>query len=87
LALTGPGAPTETRLRGWARGGVIGLVENGDRIAIDLAERNLDLLVEPAELDRRRAAYVASAPRVTRGYLKFYADHVAPASEGAVLPR
>ena len=87
LALTGPGAPTETRLRGWARGGVIGLVENGDRIAIDLAERNLDLLVEPAELDRRRAAYVAPAPRITRGYLKFYADHVAPASEGAVLPR
>ena len=70
-----------------ARGGVIGLVENGDRIAINLVERTLDLLVEQAELDRRRAAYVAPAPRVTRGYLKFYADHVAPASEGAVLPR
>ncbi|GGF01033.1 dihydroxy-acid dehydratase [Aliidongia dinghuensis] len=70
-----------------ARGGVIGLVEDGDRIAIDLARRTLDLLVEPAELDRRRAAYVPPAPRVKRGYLKFYADHVAPASEGAVLPR
>jgi len=33
------------------------------------------------------ATYVAPAPRVTRGHLKFYADHVAPACEGAVLPR
>jgi dihydroxy-acid dehydratase len=70
-----------------ARGGVIALVQDRDRISIDLAQRKLDLLVEPAEIERRRAAYVAPEPRVKRGYLKFYADHVAPASEGAVLPR
>ena len=70
-----------------ARGGVIALVQDGDRIWIDLAQRKLDLLVEPAEIERRRAAYLAPEPGVKRGYLKFYADHVAPASEGAVLPR
>jgi dihydroxy-acid dehydratase len=70
-----------------ARGGVIAVVQNGDRIAIDLAERKLDLLVEIAEIERRRSRYVMPEPRVKRGYLKFYAEHVAPASEGAVMPR
>jgi dihydroxy-acid dehydratase len=70
-----------------ARGGVIGLVRDGDEIQIDLAARKLDLLVAEAELAKRRKAYVAPAPRVKRGYLKFYAEHVAPASEGAVMPR
>ena len=70
-----------------ARGGVIAVVRDGDRISIDSAQRKLHLLVEPAEIERRRAAYVAPEPRVERGYLKFYADHVGPASEGAVLPR
>lgn len=70
-----------------ARGGPIGLVADGDPIEIDLAARRLDLDVSASELETRRAAYVARAPKVTRGYLKFYADQVAPASEGAVLPR
>jgi len=70
-----------------ARGGVIGLVRDGDEIQIDLAARKLELLVQEAELAQRRKAYIAPAPRVKRGYLKFYAEHVAPASEGAVMPR
>ncbi len=70
-----------------ARGGVIAVVRDGDRIAIDLAERRLDLQVDAIEIEKRRAAYIAPEPRVKRGYLKFYAEHVAPASEGAVMPR
>lgn len=70
-----------------ARGGVIAVVEDGDGIRIDLTARRLDLAVDDTELERRRASYVAPQPRVTRGYLKFYAEHVAPASEGAVMPR
>ena len=70
-----------------ARGGPIAVVRDGDGIAIDLRARRLDLLVDVAEITRRRDAYVPPAPRVTRGYLKFYAEHVAPASEGAVMPR
>jgi len=70
-----------------ARGGLIGLVADGDSIVIDLEGRRLDLDVAAAELERRHAAYVPPAPKVSRGYLKFYAEHVAPASEGAVMPR
>lgn len=70
-----------------ARGGPIGLVADGDQVAIDLAARQIDLLVDAAELEERRTAYTPPPPRVTRGYLKFYAEHVAPASEGAIMPR
>jgi dihydroxy-acid dehydratase len=70
-----------------ARGGVIAVVRNGDEIKIDLAARKLDLNVPQAEIDDRWKSYVAPEPRIKRGYLKFYAEHVAPASEGAVMPR
>jgi dihydroxy-acid dehydratase len=70
-----------------ARGGVIAVVRTGDEIAIDLTERKLDLLVSDDAIAGRWKAYVPPAPRVKRGYLKFYAEHVAPASEGAVMPR
>jgi dihydroxy-acid dehydratase len=70
-----------------ARGGVIAVVADGDRIIIDLEARRLELDVGAEEIERRRALYTAPTPRVTRGYLKFYSEHVAPASEGAVMPR
>ncbi|MEM8985407.1 MAG: dihydroxy-acid dehydratase [Pseudomonadota bacterium] len=70
-----------------ARGGPIGLVVDGDKVAIDLEARRLDLEVSEEELEKRRADWTPYPPRVTRGYLKHYADHVAPASEGAVMPR
>ena len=70
-----------------ARGGPIALVEDGDRIHIDLSDRKLDLLVAPEVLEERRSRYAPMPPRVARGYLKHYADTVAPASEGAVMPR
>jgi dihydroxy-acid dehydratase len=70
-----------------ARGGPIRLVQDGDVIDIDMDARRLDLDVEPAELERRAAVYEPLAPRITRGYLSFYAQHVAPAAQGAVLPR
>jgi dihydroxy-acid dehydratase len=63
------------------------LVADGDLILIDLERRLLDLDVPADELKRRGQAYVPPAPKVARGYLKFYAEHVAPASEGAVMPR
>jgi len=70
-----------------ARGGPISLVEDGDVIVIDLHQRQLDLEVSPKELEARRAGYLPRPSRVSRGYLKHYADHVAPATEGAVMPR
>lgn len=68
-------------------GGPIALVEDGDRIVIDLHERRLDLDVPDDVLATRRRNLIARPPTVTRGYLAFYADHVAPACKGAVLPR
>ncbi|MFS8035532.1 dihydroxy-acid dehydratase [Xanthobacter sp. AM11] len=70
-----------------ARGGVIAVVRDGDLISIDLAARTLDLDVPEKEIGARWEAYVAPEPRARRGYLKFYAEHVTPASEGAVMPR
>ena len=70
-----------------ARGGPIALVEDGDGIRIGLPGRELDLLVAEDELARRRRDHSPVTPRVTRGYLKHYAEQVAPAADGAVMPR
>lgn len=67
--------------------GPIALVEDGDRIVIDLERRLLDLDVPEQVLTARREAYVPPPPTVTRGYLRHYAEHVAPANQGAVMPR
>jgi dihydroxy-acid dehydratase len=65
-----------------AVGGPLALVENGDRIRLDVAGRSLDLLVDDAELARRRAAWRRPAPRDERGYRRLYEDHVLQADEG-----
>ena len=70
-----------------ARGGPIAVVEDGDPIRIDLAARSLDLEVSPEVLVERHRNHTPMPARVSRGYLKHYAEHVAPASEGAVMPR
>ena len=67
-----------------ADGGPLALVQNGDRIRLDVEERRLDLLVDEAELARRRVAWVAPEhPGQSRGYLKLYMDEVTQAEEGA----
>ncbi|MDE0049451.1 MAG: dihydroxy-acid dehydratase [Rhodospirillales bacterium] len=70
-----------------ARDGPIALVEDGDPIRIDLSARKLDLEVTQDVLAERRRNHAPRPARVSRGYLKHYAEHVAPASEGAVMPR
>lgn len=65
-------------------GGPIGLVRDGDRIRIDLHARTLDLQVEDAELDRRRAEFEPLPPRYERGVLAKYVKLVGSASKGAV---
>jgi dihydroxy-acid dehydratase len=64
--------------------GPIGLVANGDRVRIDIAARRLDLLVDEAELEARRASFVPLPPRYERGVLAKYAKLVGSASRGAV---
>jgi len=68
-----------------AMGGLIGLVQDGDMISIDIPACKIDLLVSEEEIERRRAAWVCPEPKVKTGYLARYAKMVRPASEGAVL--
>ena len=65
-------------------GGPIGLVADGDRIVIDATEGTIDLLVEEAELDRRRASWTPAPARYTTGVLAKYARLVTGAERGAV---
>ena len=65
-------------------GGPIALVREGDPIAIDAANRRIDLQVEDDEVDRRRAAWQQPEPRYASGALAKYAKLVGSASRGAV---
>ncbi|MDH4354143.1 MAG: dihydroxy-acid dehydratase, partial [Actinomycetota bacterium] len=66
-------------------GGPIAFVADGDRIRLDMVTRTLDLLVDDAELSRRREHWKPREPRYTRGVLGKYARLVGSAAEGAVL--
>ncbi len=68
-----------------ADGGPIALVRDGDKIAVDLPARKLDLLVDPAELAKRKAAWKRPAPKFKRGWLARYERLVTSAARGAVL--
>jgi dihydroxy-acid dehydratase len=89
---------TDGRFSGATRGAAIGhispeaaeqgplaLVQDGDPIRIDIGDRRLDLLVDAAELARRRAALPPWEPAVKTGYLRRYAELVTSASTGAVF--
>ena len=64
-------------------GGPIAFVADGDRIRIDVPSRTLDVLVDEAELDRRREGWEPLPPRYTQGVLAKYALTVSSAAEGA----
>jgi len=65
-------------------GGPIALVQDGDRIRLDVTARTLDLLVDDAELERRRAGWKPFEPRYTTGVLGKYAKLVGSAARGAI---
>jgi len=68
-----------------ASGGTIALVEEGDRIAIDIPNHAITLLVDDDELARRKAAWVCPEPKIKTGYLARYAKLVSSADKGAIL--
>ena len=67
-----------------AAGGLIALVQEGDTIQIDIPARSISLLVEEAELARRKAAWQPPAKKVT-GYLARYARQVTSGAKGAIF--
>ncbi|HEV8584464.1 MAG TPA: IlvD/Edd family dehydratase [Methylomirabilota bacterium] len=65
-----------------AVGGPLALVKTGDRIRLSVAQRSIDLLVDPAEVQRRRAAWRPPITPPQRGYGKLYMETVLQAEHG-----
>ena len=68
-----------------ANGGVIALVEDGDKIKIDIPNRTMELLVAENILEERRKCMKPFEPKVKSGYLYKYAKNVQDASHGAIV--
>ena len=68
-----------------AAGGLIALVEEGDRISIDIPKCTIELKVDEETLAKRKAAWVCPEPKVKTGYLARYAKLVSSADKGAIL--
>ncbi|MFU8818314.1 MAG: dihydroxy-acid dehydratase [Desulfurivibrio sp.] len=68
-----------------AEGGPIALVAEGDEIVIDIPNHLMELRVEAAELEQRRARWTPPAAKITTGYAARYARMVTSGSTGAVL--
>ena len=63
-------------------GGPLALVQNGDRITLDVAARTINLDVAEAELAKRRAAWKQPERRFERGYGWMFTKHIKQANEG-----
>ena len=68
-----------------AEGGPIALIEDGDRISLDIPNRKLELLVDEATLAERLTKWVAPEPKIKTGWLARYAKMVTSAYTGAVM--
>lgn len=65
-----------------AVGGPLALVKEGDLVRLDVPARRLDVLLDDAELSRRRDQWAAPVPRAVRGYERLYVTHVEQANLG-----
>jgi len=68
-----------------AEGGPVGLVREGDRIAIDIPNKTIELKISDEEMGARRKTHVPRPPAIMHGYLGRYAKMVTSASTGAVF--
>jgi len=68
-----------------AEGGPLAIVEDDDKITIDVKSRNLNLHVSDEEIERRLAAWQRPAPKYETGYLGLYSYLAESADKGAVL--
>ncbi len=89
---------TDGRFSGGTRGAAIGhispeamqkgpiaIVEEGDRIAIDIPAKTITLKVSDSEIEERFLKWSSPEPKITHGYIARYARTVSSASEGAVV--
>ena len=68
-----------------AQGGIIALIEEGDRIAIDIPGKTINLKVSDDVIEDRRAAWRSPEPKISHGYMARYARQVSSASQGAIV--
>lgn len=68
-----------------AEGGPIALVQNGDKILIDLTARSIELLVDDEELAERHRNWVKPEPKIKTGWLAKYSKLVTSANTGGVM--
>lgn len=63
-------------------GGPLALVKNGDMISVNVPARTINLEISDEEFARRKAAWIAPAPRYERGYGWMFSKHIQQAHEG-----
>lgn len=68
-----------------AAGGLIAYIKDGDRIAVDIPHHAINVLLDDAEIERRKAEIIPKPPKEVSGYLKRYRAMVSSANYGAVL--
>lgn len=68
-----------------ANGGTIALIENGDKIKIDITKHSIELIVDEKILEERRKNLKPFEPKVKSGYLHKYSKNVKDASHGAIV--
>lgn len=66
-------------------GGPLAIIQDGDRIRIDIPKRRIDLLLSDKEIQKRLKKWKAPKPKITKGYLSRYAQMVSSAGKGAVM--
>jgi len=66
-------------------GGLIGLIEEGDKIEIDVNKKTINLLVDDKTINERKKSFKPKEPKITTGYLARYSKMVDQAHKGAVL--
>jgi dihydroxy-acid dehydratase len=66
-------------------GGPIAMIEEGDKISIDIPRRRIDLMVDEKTLGERRKKWIPLPPKITKGYLARYARMVTSANTGAIV--
>ncbi len=68
-----------------AAGGPIAYIKDGDKIAIDIPNYSLKLLVSDEEMEERKKTMKIREPKMLTGYLKRYAKNVSSADKGAIV--
>jgi dihydroxy-acid dehydratase len=68
-----------------AAGGLIALVEEGDRIEVDMDRRSIHLHVAPEVLARRKKRLVLPEPKISKGFMRIYANNCLQPERGAAM--